>query len=259
MAANELCFQEIVDYLQKYLIENKSEWMEQHFEIIQRTSSQSSNLLELQQFCTNLIAKFPEKIFKSTYFTSLPEKTLVQIIKKDDLRMKEVEIWEQVLKWGLAQNSTLIPDPDTWSDNDFKTMEDTLQHCLPSIRFFSFSSKVFLQKVKPYKKLLKLQLYKDLKASYLDPDSEPNENILLPRSIETNYGIIESKIINVNIVSTILTAILHFHNIQHRLITNNKGCRFFFVASTILRQTSCEDAITEDILRQILLMLEIRF
>ena len=201
-AADVLRLQEPIDYLQKYLIENKSEWMEEHFEITQRISSQSSNLLELQQFCVDFIAKSPEKLFKSTYFTSLPEKTLVQIIKRDDLQMKEVEIWEHVLKWGLAQSSTLTPDPDTWSDDDFKTMKNTLQHCLPSIRFFSLSSKEFLQKVGPYKKLLKRQLYKDLKASYLDPDSEPNENISPPRNIKTD-GIIDSKIVDLNIVSTI--------------------------------------------------------
>ena len=113
--------------------------MEERFEITQRISSQSNNLLELQQFCTDFIAKSPEKVFKSPYFTSLPEKTLVQIIKRDDLQMKEAEIWEHVLKWGLAQNSTLLPDPNTWSVEDFKTMENTLQHCLPSIRFFSLS------------------------------------------------------------------------------------------------------------------------
>ncbi|PKY53743.1 POZ domain-containing protein, partial [Rhizophagus irregularis] len=37
LAADELFLQELVDYLQKYLIENKSEWMEQHFEFIHRT------------------------------------------------------------------------------------------------------------------------------------------------------------------------------------------------------------------------------
>ena len=52
--------------------------------------------------------------------------------------MKEVEIWEHVLKWGFGQNPTLIPDPDTWSDDSFKTMENTLQHFIPLIRFFSF-------------------------------------------------------------------------------------------------------------------------
>src|SRR3954451_20526823 len=101
MAADELLLQEVVDYLQKYLIENKFEWMEQHFEFVHQTSFQSNNLLELQQFCVNLMAKFPEKIFKSVDFTSLPEKSLVHLIKRDDLQMKEVEVWEHVLKWGL--------------------------------------------------------------------------------------------------------------------------------------------------------------
>ena len=84
MAANELCFQEIVDYLQKYFIEDKSEWIEQHFELTHQTSFRSNNLLELQQFCTDLMAKSPEKIFKSLDFTSLPEKSLVQLIKRDE-------------------------------------------------------------------------------------------------------------------------------------------------------------------------------
>jgi hypothetical protein len=34
LAANELLLQELVDYLQKYLIENKAEWMERYFELI---------------------------------------------------------------------------------------------------------------------------------------------------------------------------------------------------------------------------------
>src|SRR5205823_7667224 len=112
-----------------------------------------------QRFCTNLMAKSPEKIFKSLDFTSLPEKSLVQLIKKDDLKMKEIEVWEHVLKWGLAQNPTFISDPETWSDDDFKIMENTLQCCLPLIRFFSLSSKEFIQRVRPYRKLLKHQLY----------------------------------------------------------------------------------------------------
>ena len=87
-------------------------------------------------------------------------------------------------KWGFAQNPTFTPDPDTWSDDDFKTMENTLQHCLPLIRFFSLSSKELSQKIRPYKKLLKRQLYEDLSDSYMDPDSEPNENISPPRNIK---------------------------------------------------------------------------
>ena len=79
-AADVLRLQEPIDYLQKYLIENKSVWMEEHFEITQRVSSQSNSLFELQQFCTDFIAKSPEKIFKSPYFTSLSEKILTSVL-----------------------------------------------------------------------------------------------------------------------------------------------------------------------------------
>ncbi len=198
IAANELLLQELVDYLQTYLIESKADWMEQHFELIHQTSFQSNNLLELQRFCTNLMASFPEKVFKSFDFTSLPEKSLISLIKKEYLQMKEVEIWDYVLKWGLAQNPTLIPDPATWTDDDFKTMEITLQHCLPLIRFYSLPSNEFLEKVHPYKKLLKHQLYEDLLKYYLDVKYEPNNNILPPRS-----GKLDSKIININVISLI--------------------------------------------------------
>ncbi len=202
VASNKLLLQELVDYLQKYLIEKECMWMEKHFELIHQTSFQSNNFLELQQFCTDLIAKSPEKIFKSFDFISLPEKSLVSLIKRDDLRMKEIEVWEHALKWGLAKNPTLIPDPATWTENDFKAMENTLQNCLPLIRFFSFSSKEFTQKVRPYKKLLKHQFYEDLVNSYMNPDSEPIENILLPRNTNID-GIIDSSIVNLNIVSII--------------------------------------------------------
>ncbi|EXX54143.1 hypothetical protein RirG_237420 [Rhizophagus irregularis DAOM 197198w] len=201
-AADVLHLQELVDYLQKYLIENKSEWIEQHFEFTYQISLQSNNLLELQEFCTNLMAQFPDKILKSFEFTSLSEKSLISLIKRDDLQMREIEVWEHVLKWGLAQNPTLIPDSDTWTDDDFILMKNTLQQCLPFIRFFCLSSKEFVQKVRPYKKLLNHQLYDNLVNSYMDPDSEPADNILLPRNIVTDE-IIDSNIVNLNIVSII--------------------------------------------------------
>ncbi|GBB85474.1 hypothetical protein RclHR1_00120028 [Rhizophagus clarus] len=177
--------------------------MKQHFELIHRTSFKSNSLLELQQFCTGLMANSPEKIFKSLDFTSLPEKSLIQLIKRDVLQMREIEVWEYVLKWGLAQNPTILSDPNIWSNDDFEKMKGTLQHCLPLIRFFSLSSKEFLQKIRPYKKLLKRQLYEDLLDSHLDPYIKPTNNISFPRIIKID-GIIVSKIINnLSIISTI--------------------------------------------------------
>ncbi|EXX74572.1 hypothetical protein RirG_049840 [Rhizophagus irregularis DAOM 197198w] len=209
-AADILCLQELINYLQKYLIESKSEWMEQHFEFTQQISSQSNNLLELQEFCTNLMVQSPEKIFKSFDFTSLSESSLISLIKSDDLQMNEVEVWEHVLKWGLAQNPTLIPDPSTWTDDDFNKMKITLQNCIPLVRFFCLSSKEFLYKVRPYQKLLNNQFYEELLNSYLDPNSVSIHNIFRPRkivSLESTAQIIDSQIVNSSIVSTILNRI----------------------------------------------------
>ncbi|EXX78989.1 hypothetical protein RirG_009910 [Rhizophagus irregularis DAOM 197198w] len=208
-AADNLNLQELVDYLQKYLIRNKPELIEQNFGFTQQISSQSNNLLELQEFCTNLMAQSPEKIFNSFDFTSLTETSLISLIKRDDLQMNEIEVWEHVLKWGLAQNPNLIPDPSIWSDDDFKMMKDILQHCLPSIRFFSLSSIEFSQKVRPYRKLLDKQLYEELLNSYLEPGSVSRYNVLRPRKIKNNEikiddsQIIDSKIVDANIISTV--------------------------------------------------------
>ncbi|GBB90174.1 hypothetical protein RclHR1_17050002 [Rhizophagus clarus] len=201
-AADQLLLQELIDYLQSYLIKNKSEWMEQYFELVYQTSFQSNSLLELQQYCSNFMAKFPEKVFRSLDFISLHEKSLISLIKRDDLQMREIEVWERLLEWGLEKNHTILSDPTTWSDDDVKLMEDTLKHYLPFVRFFSLSSKDFFQKVRPYKKLLKRQLYKELLESYLNPNSEPNDNILLPR-YRNIKGVIDSKIVNLNIVSLV--------------------------------------------------------
>ncbi|GET50547.1 hypothetical protein GLOIN_2v1771076 [Rhizophagus irregularis DAOM 181602=DAOM 197198] len=51
-----------------------------------------TSLTVIQQFCTNLIAKFTDKIFNSLDFTPIPKKSLVQLIKSD-LQMKEIEIF----------------------------------------------------------------------------------------------------------------------------------------------------------------------
>src|SRR5581483_5964297 len=100
------------------------------------------------------------------------------------------------------KNPTLYFGSFNWSDEDFKVMENTLQSCLPLIRFFSFSSEDFFQKVRPYKKLLNQQLYDELLESYLNPNNEPSDNILLPRYRNVNETI-DTEIINLNIVSII--------------------------------------------------------
>ena len=70
-AANELSLQELITYLQSYLIENNAYWMEQNFNLMNQTSFEHDSFLKLQKFCTDLMSKEPEKILKSLDFVSI--------------------------------------------------------------------------------------------------------------------------------------------------------------------------------------------
>ncbi|GET60585.1 BTB/POZ protein [Rhizophagus irregularis DAOM 181602=DAOM 197198] len=107
IAANELSLQELIPYLQSFLIENKANWMEQNFNLIYQTSFENDFFSELQKYCTDLMTKEPNKIFNSLNFSSIPEKLLITIIQNDNLQMSEIQVWEHVLKWGHAQHPEL--------------------------------------------------------------------------------------------------------------------------------------------------------
>jgi hypothetical protein len=115
VAASELSLHELTVRIQSFLIENKSDWMEQNFNLTYQTSIKNDSLLELQKFCAELMSKEPEKIFKSLDFTSIPEKSLIFLIQNYNFQMDEVRVWEHVIKWGVAQNPGLPSDPTSFS------------------------------------------------------------------------------------------------------------------------------------------------
>ncbi|RIA96300.1 BTB/POZ protein [Glomus cerebriforme] len=176
VVASELGLQELITCLQTYLIKNKAGWMEQNFDLIYQTSFESGTFLKLQKYCTDLIFKEPNKIFKSPKFSSIPEKLLISIIQNENLQMSEIQVWEHVLKWGIAQNPELPSDVTNYLDDDFNDLKNTLQHCIPFIMFYNLTSKEFMDKVLPYEQILPKELYKDLLKTFLnllDPNSKP--------------------------------------------------------------------------------------
>src|SRR3954453_2030943 len=170
VAASELSLQELIPHLQSFLIKNKSNWMEQNFNYIYQTSFENDSFLELQKYCIDLMSKEPIKLLKSLNFPSISEKLLVTLIQNDNLQMSEIQVWECVLKWGLAQNPELPNDPTSFSIDDFNSLTNTLQQCIPFIKFFELTSKEFINKVLPYKKILPKELYQDLLKHFLDHD-----------------------------------------------------------------------------------------
>jgi hypothetical protein len=175
VAANELSLQDLTTHLQSFLIKSKASWMEQNFDLIHRTSFENDSFSELQKYCTDLISKRPDKIFNSLNFSSIPEELLVSLSQRDNLHMSEIQVWENVLKWGLSQNPELPSDPEDLSKDDFNALKNRLQQCIPFIRFYNLTSEEFSDRILPYKKILPKGLYKALLKYFLDPNNQSQQ------------------------------------------------------------------------------------
>ncbi|GBC26898.2 carbohydrate-binding module family 13 protein [Rhizophagus irregularis DAOM 181602=DAOM 197198] len=175
VAASEFDLQELVNHLQSFLIQKHTSWIIKNFSLIYQTSLENNSLLELQDYCNDLISNTPDKIFRSPNLSSIPENILISLIQNDYLKINEIQIWKRVLKWGLDQNPGLPSDPESFSGDDFNALKNTLQQCIPLIKFDSFSSKEFLDNVLPYREILPKKLFNDLIKLFLDHDHKPTD------------------------------------------------------------------------------------
>ncbi|RHZ88285.1 hypothetical protein Glove_24g23 [Diversispora epigaea] len=185
VTANEFEIEELTKKLENDLIETKSSWLKSHFSLVYRSifSGNGNNFKDLEKFCNDIVAKYPNLIFDSEDFTSLQESAMVSLLKRDDLQLEEVIIWEYIIKWGISQNPTLPVDLKEWTNENFTTLKTTLQQCLPLIRYFHIPGIDVLNKVKPYKKILDKQLWDDLKKYLIAPNQQVFSTILPPRTI----------------------------------------------------------------------------
>ncbi|RHZ73533.1 hypothetical protein Glove_230g215 [Diversispora epigaea] len=185
IAANELKLEELFIKLESHLLEFEASWLKTNFSLVYNSIFKYNNFKNLEKFCNDIIVKHPSIIFESNEFTSLHESALVSILKRDDLHMKESEIWDYLIKWGTAQNLTLPEKLEEWSLENFTTLKTTLQQCLPLIRYFHISNSDVMDKIKPYKKILDKQLWDDLKQHLILPDRPIKSMVLPPRLILT--------------------------------------------------------------------------
>ena len=165
ITANKLGLQELTSHLQSFLIKNKSSWLEGNFNyLVYKTCFKNNPFFELQNFCTKLMFKKPEE--------EIIERSLTLLIQNNH-QMKDIQVWEYVLKWSIAQNPNLPSDPSSYSKDDFNALKNMLQQFIPFIKFYNLTSKEFFDKVLPYKKVLPKELYKDLLKHFFDHNYKP--------------------------------------------------------------------------------------
>ncbi|RHZ89521.1 hypothetical protein Glove_13g223 [Diversispora epigaea] len=179
LATNKFELDELTNKLETYLIDTKASWLKIYFSLIYRTIFNENNFKNLENYCNDIIAKHPSLIFDNSDFYSLPESALVSLLKRDDLQMEEIKIWDYVIKWGISQNPTLPTNLEEWSRENFLLLKTTLLQCLPLIRYFHISNTELFDKIIPYKKILDKQLFKDI-IQHLAAPNRPFKSSILP-------------------------------------------------------------------------------
>ncbi|RIB24465.1 hypothetical protein C2G38_668508 [Gigaspora rosea] len=194
LVAHELFLEEMTKFIEKHLIEEKTHWLRSQFTRIHQKSFQNNQFQNLQEWCNDYLVKYPNQIFDSSEnFKSLQENALVSLIKRDDLQMEEVKIWITIIKWGIAQNPNLSSNgPEKWTNENFLALKNTLQNCLPHIRYFQISGDDIIDNVEPYHKILDKNLWDDIMKRAVNPNRPVSSIIHPPRRFSTTILLVRT-------------------------------------------------------------------
>ncbi|EXX76981.1 uncharacterized protein OCT59_005022 [Rhizophagus irregularis] len=188
IAVDELNIQQLITYIQEYLIEHQTEFLHQNPTGILETVYQHETFTDLWEFCLEKICEEPEILFNSDKFIDLKAPLLEMLIKRDDLNMEEIEIWEGLLKWCFAQQN-MINDPTKWSKDDITKIERSLHRFIPLVRFYDINPADFFYKVYCYKEILPQDLIHNLLEFHIVPNMKPKTNVAPSRKPNLKFKI----------------------------------------------------------------------
>ena len=94
MASDELLLEELFNYVQDYLIREKSDWILENFIFVLHTVFRLTSCRKLQDYCLESICEDPKPFVSSKTFPSLDKDILFGLLKQDDFPVEEIVIWE---------------------------------------------------------------------------------------------------------------------------------------------------------------------
>jgi len=132
-ACDELCFDELTEDLQNFLIKEEKEWIQENLIDIYKISSKHQSFNLLQDHCEILLYDNPELWLKSCDIAIIEKSMFISILKKDDLELREIDIWDCVIKWGIGQNEELAKDISEWRKEDFVKLKNIIKDFIPLV------------------------------------------------------------------------------------------------------------------------------
>ncbi|GET00856.1 BTB/POZ protein [Rhizophagus clarus] len=181
IGADILSLTYMVDYLQNYFIKKKSFWIERNLIRIYQISLKNQNFQVLLSYCEKLIKQEPTLLFDAENLITLEKENLINIIKWDDLPLREVKIWCGLVKWIVGQKPPMNKVISNWNDSDFKEFERRIKDFIPYIRFFSIASDEYSDDVRSFRRILPKNLVEKLEVFYLKKTPPPYDELPPPR------------------------------------------------------------------------------
>ena len=133
LALDEMQLYAPLGVVQKFFVDNYTNWIDKNPVKTLEMASTNDNLSLIKEYIEKIICQEPEKFFESTDFVDVKEHSLIGLLERDDLVMKEVDIWEAIIKWGKSKYD-ITEDID--SDSIYKeTLRTKLEKCINYIRF----------------------------------------------------------------------------------------------------------------------------
>src|SRR5947199_2274655 len=107
----------------------------------------------LKEFCLDYICERPTLLFDSENYSSLDKNILLILLSRNDIFMDEVDIWNYLFKWSIAQLSSnlRVDNLSNWSLRDFSLLKEIILEFIPLIRWSEISSIEFKKHVAPFK------------------------------------------------------------------------------------------------------------
>ncbi|RGB33219.1 hypothetical protein C1646_816207 [Rhizophagus diaphanus] len=184
IAVDELNIQTLIPCIKEYLINHQYEFLQQNpIEILETIHKvyQSDTFAGLWDFFIEAICDKPDILFNSNKLIRLSAPFLELLLKRDDLLLDEIEVWDNLIKWNLAQHPYIRRDVLKWNKEEIAIMKNTFHVFIPLIRFYHISSEDFQLKICPFKALLPEDLTNNILRFHMASTKILNDDIQSPR------------------------------------------------------------------------------
>jgi hypothetical protein len=194
VAADELNLQKLINHVEQHLLENQYDFLRKDPIKILQVAFRHEVCVTLRDYCFEAICEEPNILFGSKEFLTLDKLILLSLLKRDVLSMEEIDIWDNLIRWGLSQINK-EKKFSNWSEENIYNFRELIQEFIPLIRWSQIASSDFRKSVLPYKKVIPKDLFQEILCYYLDPSYEVNTFVILPPRISRKFGAWDSLLI----------------------------------------------------------------